>query len=43
MKNLRYVGRDITREDAYDKARGKIKYVGDMKRCGMIYGKLILS
>src|SRR5690606_17966297 len=43
MKELRYVGQRIIREDSYDKARGKTIYVGDMKRANMLYAKLVLG
>lgn len=43
MKDLKFVGKSIIREDSYDKATGKTKYVGDMKRPNMLYAKLVLS
>ena len=43
MKELKYVGKSLVREDSHDKATGKTIYVGDMKRPNMLYGKLVLS
>lgn len=43
MKDLKYVGKSLIREDSYDKAKGKTLYVGDMKRLNMLYAKLVLS
>ncbi|MBZ2175170.1 molybdopterin-dependent oxidoreductase [Schnuerera sp. xch1] len=43
MKELKYVGKSLVREDSYDKATGKTIYVGDMKRTDMLYAKLVLS
>lgn len=43
MKDLKYVGKSVIREDVYDKARGKTIYVADMKRQDMLYAKLVLS
>ena len=36
-------GRANTREDLYDKARGKTKYTCDRQIAGMLYAKLVLS
>ncbi|MCI5644084.1 MAG: molybdopterin-dependent oxidoreductase [Peptoniphilus sp.] len=44
MKNdLKYVGKRLIRDDAYDRVRGKTKYVTDIKYDDMLYGKLVLS
>ena len=42
-EELKYVGKSLTREDAFDKARGRTKYICDMERPGMLYAKLVLS
>lgn len=41
--NLQYVGQRLIREDSYDRATGDTRYVGDMKRAGMLYARLFLS
>jgi xanthine dehydrogenase molybdenum-binding subunit len=38
-----YIGQRIERPDAADKTKGKIQYVGDMNRLGLLYGKLLTS
>ena len=43
MKELKYVGKRLIREDVYDKARGKTQYTCDRKLEGMLYAKLVLS
>lgn len=43
MRELNYVGKSVIREDSYGKATGKTLYVGDMRRTGMLYAKLVLS
>lgn len=43
MGKLKYVGKSILKEDSYDKATGRTKYVCDMKRHNMLYAKLVLS
>lgn len=43
MKDLKYIGKSLIREDSYDKARGKTIYVADMKRPNMLYARLVLS
>lgn len=39
----KYVGTSPVIHDAKEKATGKIPYVGDMKRAGMLYARLVLS
>lgn len=43
MDELKYVGKSIIREDAYDKARGKTQYTCDRRIADMLYAKLVLS
>lgn len=43
MKELKYVGKRIIREDVYDKARGKTEYTCDRTLHNMLYAKLVLS
>ncbi len=43
MEELKYVGKSIIKEDTYDKATGKTKFICDMKRHNMLYAKLVLS
>jgi xanthine dehydrogenase molybdenum-binding subunit len=43
MEDLKYVGKGLVREDCYNKAKGKTKYICDMQRVGMLYAKLVLS
>lgn len=43
MKELNYVGKNVVRDDAWQKARGKTKYIADMKRADMLFAKLVLS
>lgn len=43
MEQLKYVGKSVIREDSYNKAAGKTRYVCDMKRHNMLYAKLVLS
>jgi xanthine dehydrogenase molybdenum-binding subunit len=40
---FKYVGERIIRPDARDKARGKTRYTGDIRRHGMLYAKLVTS
>lgn len=42
-KEFKYIGKSPKREDSYNKARGKTKYICDMKRVDMLYAKLVLS
>ncbi|NMW85595.1 molybdopterin-dependent oxidoreductase [Peptoniphilus sp. AGMB00490] len=41
--NLKYVGKRLIRDDAYDRVQGKTKYITDIKYNDMLYGKLVLS
>jgi len=43
MEQLKYVGKSVIREDSYDRAIGKTKFICDMKRHNMLYAKLVLS
>ncbi|UCC41618.1 MAG: xanthine dehydrogenase family protein molybdopterin-binding subunit [Candidatus Aminicenantes bacterium] len=43
MKEFRYMGKDIPRPDAADKASGKAHYIHDLERPGMLYGKIKFS
>ncbi|MEY8000016.1 xanthine dehydrogenase family protein molybdopterin-binding subunit [Clostridium sp. Mt-5] len=43
MDNYKYIGKYIPMQDIKEKVTGKLKYVGDMKLQGMLYGKLLLS
>ncbi|WP_313163583.1 molybdopterin cofactor-binding domain-containing protein [Sedimentibacter sp.] len=43
MEELKYVGKSVIKEDSYDKATGKMKFICDMKRYDMLYAKLVLS
>lgn len=43
MKELKYVGKRLIREDVYDKARGKTQYTCDRRLEGMLYARLVLS
>lgn len=43
MKELKYVGKRLIREDVYDKARGKTQYTCDRMPQGLLYAKLVLS
>jgi len=43
MKELNVVGKNIARVDAAAKATGKAVYVGDIRRPGMLYAKLLRS
>lgn len=43
MEKLKYVGKSVIREDLYDKATGKTKFICDMKKHNMLYAKLVLS
>lgn len=42
-EELRVVGKNITRLDAYEKATGAAKFTGDMWLYGMLYGKILRS
>ncbi|OAA92191.1 xanthine dehydrogenase family protein molybdopterin-binding subunit [Clostridium ljungdahlii] len=41
--NYKYIGKYVPMQDIREKVTGKLKYVGDMKLHGMLYGKLLLS
>lgn len=41
--NYRYIGKYVPMHDIREKVTGRIKYAGDMKLEGMLYGKLLLS
>ena len=43
MNQLNYIGTEAPRPDAPDKAAGKAMYIHDMKRPGMLYGKIKFS
>ena len=43
MTDLRYIGKRIPRPDGPDKAAGKAHYIHDLKRPGMLYGKIKFS
>lgn len=40
---FKYIGERIVRPDARDKARGKTKYTGDLRRHDMLFAKLVTS
>lgn len=42
-KNYKYIGKSLNRKDAFDRVRGKTKYVTDITMHNMLYGKLITS
>jgi len=43
MQNLHAVGKRIPKLDAVAKATGRVEYIQDMKRPGMLYGKILYS
>jgi len=43
MANFDVVGKPCRRVDAYDKVTGKARYVGDIKRKGVLYGSILHS
>lgn len=43
MKRFQYIGEEIPRRDAPDKASGKAHYIHDLERPGMLYGKIKFS
>jgi len=43
MQGLCSVGKRIPKIDAVDKATGRVQYVQDLKRPGMLYGKILYS
>ena len=42
-KTLRYIGKETPRPDAPDKATGKAHYIHDLRRPGMLHGKIKFS
>jgi CO/xanthine dehydrogenase Mo-binding subunit len=43
MGELSIVGKSIPKLDAVDKATGRVQYIQDLKRPGMLYGKILYS
>jgi CO/xanthine dehydrogenase Mo-binding subunit len=43
VKNFYYIGKRIPRPDGPDKAAGRAHYIHDLKRPGMLYGKIKFS
>ncbi len=43
MSGYHYVGKRLPRSDAADKVSGRAVYIGDLKRPGMLYGKILYS
>ena len=43
MDNYNYVGKSILREDSYNRACGRTKYIADMDRQNMLYSQLVLA
>lgn len=43
MQELRSVGKRIPKIDAVDKATGRVQYIQDLKRPGMLFGKILYS
>lgn len=43
MTDFRYIGKKIPRPDGPDKAAGKAHYIHDLKRPGMLFGKIKFS
>ena len=43
MTDFRYIGKRISRPDGPDKAAGKAHYIHDLKRPGMLFGKIKFS
>jgi CO/xanthine dehydrogenase Mo-binding subunit len=43
MGALNIVGKSIPKLDAVDKATGRVQYIQDLKRPGMLYGKILYS
>jgi len=42
-KNFRYIGKEVSRPEAPDKAAGKALYIHDLQRPGMLFGKIKFS
>ena len=43
MTQFNYIGAEVARPDAPDKAAGKAIYIHDLERPGMLYGKIKFS
>ncbi|WBW49999.1 molybdopterin-dependent oxidoreductase [Peptoniphilus equinus] len=43
MQSYKYVGKRLQRPDSYEKVTGETKFVEDIKRHNMLYGKLVIS
>lgn len=43
MKEFKYIGKRRIREDSLARVTGETKYITDIKKHGMLYGKLVLS
>lgn len=43
MSNYKYIGKSIEREDSLSRVTGESKFIADIKRHNMLYGKLVLS
>jgi xanthine dehydrogenase molybdenum-binding subunit len=43
MKEYSSVGKRIPKLDAVEKATGRVEYIQDLKRPGMLYGKILYS
>jgi CO/xanthine dehydrogenase Mo-binding subunit len=43
MSQLSFIGSEVPRPDAPDKAAGKAMYIHDMTRPAMLYGKIKFS
>lgn len=41
--NYKYIGKYVPMQDIKEKVTGKLRYVGDMKLHGMLYGRFLLS
>mgnify|MGYP000487925951 CR=1 FL=1 len=43
MNKYKYIGKRFQREDSLERVIGATKFLADIKRYNMLYGKLILS
>ena len=43
MSDLKYIGKRVVRKDSLERVTGSTKYIYDVSRHNMLYGKLILS
>ena len=43
MIDYKYIGKRMLRDDSLTRVTGEAKYVSDIKRHNMLYGKLVLS